>query len=320
METIHDLAALPTRCRGGVLSIGKFDGLHCGHLGILRALVKKARQFSLPSIVFTFDPAPAEILRPHLAPPLLCDTNQKIDLISAFDPDILIVFPTTRPFLELSAESFFHRVVIEGLGATSMIEGASFNFGRNRSGNRDVLRSLCSAHRIELEIIPSVSVLGREVSSSRIRSLLRDGQVDLVRGMLKRPYRITGVVVHGDRRGGTLGYPTANIKGVKTLMPKPGVYAARVLAEGQFYPAAVNLGGNPTFGVTEIKTEVHILDFSGDLYGKTIQVDFISRLREIIPFENRDALLAQMDNDIAAIRRLWSKWIDSDRIMTEEDL
>ncbi len=307
MEIIKDPACFPTRCRNGLLSIGKFDGLHSGHIAILSALVRKARQYHLSSVVFTFDPSPAEVLRPDSAPALLCDTRQKIDLISGFDPDILFLFPTTRPFLELTASEFFHRVVIDQLGAKGMVEGPTFNFGRNREGDIGVLASLCSENGVELEVVPAVTIHDRNVSSSQIRSLLSDGQVEIVRKMLRRPYRVSGLVTTGDHRGGTLGYPTANLTAIKTLLPKSGVYAARVLFGGVYYPAAVNLGGNPTFGIEETKVEVHLLDFHGDLYGESIQVDFLTRLRDVVPFSSREALLTQMSKDIASVRSEVSK-------------
>lgn len=302
MRLIHDLAAVLPSERGTILSIGKFDGLHAGHAEILRSLVSDARRRRVCSTVMTFYPAPVEILRPALSVPPLCDLDRKIELIESFGPDLLVVFPTTRAFLDLSADAFFRTVVLDAFGASGLVEGADFNFGSNRGGNCDLLRTLCREESLSLNIVPSVCALGREVSSSRIRALLREGEVAAARAMLTRPYRMTGVVVHGEHRGRKLGFPTANLSGVKTILPKTGVYAARALVDGRTFATALNIGGNPTFGVSATKIEAHLLDFSGDLYGKTISLDLYTRLRDTLTFDTREELLAQMQKDFIAVR------------------
>lgn len=307
MELIRDLAAFPTSMRGGVLSIGKFDGLHVGHAEILRALIASARRSGVSSIAFTFEPSPTEILRPSVAPPPLCTLERKIELISSFGPDLLIVFPTTKAFLELDAEAFFDLVVLKSLGASGLIEGANFNFGSHRSGNCDLLERMCAKNRLSFEKISSIQAFGREVSSSRIRSLLRDGQVATARGMLGRPYRLTGCVIHGEHRGRKLGFPTANLSRFRTILPKSGLYAAWASTEFGEFPAAVNLGGNPTFGVSSVKIEAHLIGFSGDLYGRTISLDFLSRLRDIVPFASQEELVEQMKKDLHSVGEITSR-------------
>lgn len=302
MRLIHDLDAVTSSERGAILSIGKFDGLHAGHAEILRTLVGQARRQGVCSAVFTFDPAPVEILRPAFAVPPLCTLARKIELIESFGPDLLVVFPTTRAFLELSADEFFRRVVLDAFAATGMVEGKDFNFGSNRSGNCDRLRTLCSNHALSLDVVSPICALGREVSSSRIRALLREGEIAAARAMLTRPYRMTGCVVHGEHRGRRLGFPTANLSGVKTILPKTGVYAARAVLEQGVFPAALNIGGNPTFGVSAVKIEAHLLDFSGDLYGQTVSLDLYSRLRDLISFDSEQALIDQMRKDFLAVR------------------
>ena len=318
MEIIYEVDKFPCLERGCALSIGKFDGLHRGHIGLLETLIKKARQIDSPSAVFTFDRSPAEILAPQNAPLPLCDLDQKIDLISAFSPDSLLICPVSRPFLEISAEDFLQKIVVGKIGAVSIVEGESFSFGAGRRGNHLFLKDWCRAHELDLTILPSVSMFGAHVSSSRVRALLAAGEVGVVHAMLMRPYRISGLVADGEHRGRTLGFPTANLAEVKTLLPKQGLYAARALVGGQFYPAAVNLGGNPTFGVEKVKVEVHILDWSGNLYGRRLTVDFITRLRDIVPFRSRGELIRTMNADIEEIRSHWSKWILSDTIYRGE--
>ena len=315
MEILRNTDQLPRFKRGVALSIGKFDGLHLGHIGILQKLLRKARQYEIPSLLFTFDRSPVEILAPEKATVPLCDIDQKIDLISAFHPDYLIFFPVTRSFLAMPADRFLDQIVRREIGASVLVEGESFTFGAKRGGNSAFLQKWCRDHSIDLSIVPPVAMYGAPLSSSRIRALLAAGEVGIVRAMLKRPYRISGVVADGDHRGRTLGFPTANLSQVKTILPKPGLYAARALVDGRFFPAAVNLGGNPTFGVNDVKIEVHILDWSGNIYGERLSVDFISRLRDILPFGSREALLAAMNRDIASVRSLWAKWICSDTMI-----
>ncbi|MBQ3387761.1 MAG: riboflavin biosynthesis protein RibF [Thermoguttaceae bacterium] len=314
MEILCGTGHLPRFNRGCVLSIGKFDGLHRGHIALLQALTKKARQSGVPSVVFTFDRSPVEILAPEKAPLPLCTLEQKIDLISAFAPDRLIIYPISRSFLERSAEEFLQTVVREKIGASAMVEGESFTFGAGRSGTPSFLKSWCQNSGIDLTILPPVTKFDSPVSSSRVRALLEAGEVGVARDMLMRPYRVTGIVADGEHRGRTLGFPTANLSEIKTILPKPGLYAARALVGAQFFPAAVNLGGNPTFGIEKFKTEVHILDWSGDLYGASLSIDFITRLRDIVPFSSKEELIEAMNSDLREIRSLWSTWIFADTI------
>lgn len=303
---LRDLEDFPTELRGCALSIGKFDGVHSGHLSILERLRVSARTRGTTAVVFTFDPSPGEIIRPHLAAPLLCTTARKIELITQSGLDTLLLFPTTKKFLSLTSEEFFQQVILEKIGASVLVEGENFTFGANRTGNIDLLKTLCSNHDIRLQIVPSVRFLDREVSSSRIRSLIREGQMEAARGILSRPYRINGYVVHGEHRGRRLGFPTANLAGVQTLLPKRGLYAAYVQVEGcpRSFSAAVHVGENPTFGVELFKIEIHLLDFTGDLYGKTLQVDFLSRIRDVVRYESQDHLLAQIQKDLGNVQRI----------------
>ncbi|MDO5553138.1 MAG: riboflavin biosynthesis protein RibF [Planctomycetia bacterium] len=304
MRIIRDLETVPSEYRGGILSIGKFDGVHRGHGSILERLKVCSADRRRPSLVFTFTPSPAEILRPHLAPPLLCTTQRKIELISQYEPDALILFPTTREFLKLTAREFFEKIIVDLLDAHMLVEGDSFNFGCNRGGNTEVLRSLCEEYGRLLRVVPPVHVLGRGVSSSRIRSLIREGQVEVARGMLGRPYGLSGFVIQGEHRGRRLGFPTANLGGVATIVPKPGLYAALARHGDQTWGAAVHLGGNPTFGVAGMKIEAHLLDFQGDLYGEFLNLEFIARIRDVIPFSDEASLLKQIQKDITNIRRV----------------
>ncbi|MDO4585876.1 MAG: bifunctional riboflavin kinase/FAD synthetase [Planctomycetia bacterium] len=308
MKIIEHLETLPNELRGNYMTIGKFDGVHRGHARILQRLTALAHENHSPSIVFTFDPLPVEMIRPHLAPPLLCTKKQKIELISRFEPDALFIYPTNSKLLNLSAQDFFEKIVLEIFGSKGLVEGKDFNFGKNRDGNANILQQLCSKTKIDLEIISPFQALGRDISSSRIRSLIHEGQIEAARGMLGRPYQIRGHVVHGEHRGRRLGYPTANLSGIQTILPKPGIYAAITHFENESFITAVNLGGNPTFGVQTIKFEANLFQFQGDLYGKFLDIDFISRIRDVIRFESKEALLQQIDQDRQMIEKVANEY------------
>lgn len=180
-----------------------------------------------------------------------------------------------------------------------MVEGPNFFFGHNRSGTVEVLRQYCAEAKMPFEVAEPVQMQGEIVSSSRIRNLILAGQVEQANAMLGRPYRIHGVVVRGAQRGATLGYPTANVGQTDTLLPAEGIYAARAFAAGHWYPAAVNLGPNPTFGEGSLKIEAYLVGFQGSIYDQPIEVDFLAHLRDIKRFDSVDALLAQMAKDVA---------------------
>ncbi len=183
-----------------------------------------------------------------------------------------------------------------------LVEGPNFNFGRGRAGTIETLRQFCTAADIVLDIVPPITVDSEIVSSSRVRRLLADGQIDRATRLLTNPYRLRGLVRHGEGRGAKIGFPTANVDAIDTLLPGVGVYAGRAITDGQIWPAAINVGPNPTFGEHVLKVEVHLLDFQGSLYGRTLEVDFLRRLRDIQRFDGIDALRSQLERDVAAVR------------------
>jgi riboflavin kinase/FMN adenylyltransferase len=206
--------------------------------------------------------------------------------------------------LALSPQEFFNRIVRERLAAKAMVEGPNFYFGHNRAGNIDVLSQLCSAANVELEIVPPLKLGDDFVSSSRVREAVKAGDIDLARQLLTRPYRIRGMITHGAGRGGKIGFPTANVAAIDTLLPAQGVYAARAIAQAGTWPAAVNIGPNPTFSEDALKVEVHLIGFAGSLYGQPLEVDFLARLRSIKPFESVEALKEQLKRDVTAAQQI----------------
>ncbi len=304
MRLLHSLAALPPDLRGGALSIGNFDGVHRGHAQLVERLLAKARDLRGPAIVFTFDPHPVRLLRPESAPPPLTWTDRKAELLDELGVTAVIAYPTDEALLALSPQQFFQRIIQEQLDARAMVEGPNFFFGKARAGNIDTLTQLCQQAKVSLEIVPPTLAGGEIVSSSRARAAIQAGDVDLARQLLTRPYRVRGMVTHGAGRGSKIGFPTANLEAIDTLLPAQGVYAARALTPAGNWPAAINIGPNPTFGEHTLKVEAHLIGFSGNLYGQPLELEFLSRLRSIRPFDSIASLKTQLHHDITATQKI----------------
>jgi riboflavin kinase / FMN adenylyltransferase len=253
VKLLHTLADLPESLRGGAVAIGNFDGVHLGHARLVERLRAMARRVGGPAVAFTFDPPPARLLRPEAAPEPLIWTDRKVELLAEMGVDATLIYPTDRALLELEPRQFFDRIVRQQLQAAAMVEGPNFFFGHNRSGNVEVLRKFCGECQMPFEVPEPVEFAGQVVSSSRIRNLVLEGRLDEAGTLLGRPYRIRGMVVRGAGRGAQLGYPTANVADVDTLLPGEGIYAARARVDDVWHPAAVSLGPNPTFGEGGLK-------------------------------------------------------------------
>lgn len=300
MKLLRSLTDFPASLRGGAVAIGNFDGVHRGHARIVQRLRGRAKEVGGPAIVFTFDPHPVRLLRPEHAPPPLTWTDRKAELLSQLGVDAMIAYPTDEALLALSPEDFFSRIVRNSLAANAMVEGPNFYFGRNRAGTIEVLRELCQKTDVSLDIVEPLTVTGDFVSSSRVRKLIQAGDVASAAELLTQPYRIRGMITHGAGRGGKIGFPTANLDAIDTLLPGLGVYAGRAILPDKTWPAAINLGPNPTFGEQAVKVEVHLIGFTGSLYGQPLEVDFLSRLRDIRRFDTVDELKQQLAKDITA--------------------
>ncbi len=298
VRKLEDLDGL----RGGAVSIGNFDGVHRGHARIVEQLRVRADESRGPAVVFTFDPHPVRILRPHEAPPPLTWTRRKADLLSELSVDGLVAYPTDEALLRLTPREFFQHLVIEQLQAAALVEGPNFYFGHQRAGNTGTLRELCDEHGMGLDIVPPHVDGGELVSSSRIRAAISAGEVSTARRMLTQPYRLRGMITHGVGRGARLGFPTANLDAIDTLIPAHGVYAGRAFLRGATFPAAVHIGPNLTFEEETPKVEIHLIDFDETIYGEPLEVDFLQKLRDIHPFPSVDALLEQLHKDVAAAR------------------
>lgn len=305
MQLLRSLTDLPDSLRHGAVGIGNFDGVHRGHARIVQTLLSVARDVNGPAVVFTFDPHPVRLLRPDLAPPPLTWTDRKAELLAELGVDAVIAYPTDEALLQLTPAEFFQQIIREQLSARAMVEGPNFFFGRDRAGDIATLRQLCDADGIQLTIVEPTEhgEAGQLVSSSRIRRLIAAGDVDEARQLLTQPYRLRGMVTHGAARGAKIGFPTANLDAIDTILPGMGVYAGRVHVpvesdDKHVWPAAINIGPSPTFGDEEARVEVHLIGFAGSLYGEPLEVDFLARLRDIQPFPSVDALKEQLVRDV----------------------
>jgi riboflavin kinase/FMN adenylyltransferase len=304
VRLLRSLDNLPDDLRHGAVTIGNFDGVHRGHGKLVERLLATTKGLGGPAIVFTFDPHPVRLLRPESAPPPLTWTDRKAQLLDELGVTAIIAYPTDEALLALSPAAFFRQIVQEKLAAKGMVEGPNFFFGHHRAGNIETLKELCEQASISLEIVPPVEVSGEIVSSSRVRGSIQAGDVDLARQLLTRPYRVRGMITHGAGRGAKIGFPTANLEAIDTLLPAQGVYAGRAFALAGNWPAAINIGPNPTFGEQALKVEAHLIGFTGSLYGQPLEIEFLSRLRSIKPFDSVAALKAQLHHDVAAARQI----------------
>lgn len=310
MQLIATLDAIdPAQFAGGTaVAIGKFDGLHRGHLAILDALQRRATPEALHTVIFTFTNNPLSVLRPELCPSPLTTPEQRADLIAAEGIDTCVMVEFDEELSKTSAEDFVVDVLVRKLNVKHVVLGADFRFGYRGVGDGELLSALGAEHGFEVEVVACVadSEAGGEISSSRIRDAVLTGDVRAAASMLGRPYSVRGEVVRGDARGRELGYPTANLGGVvEGLIPAHGVYAGAVVIDGVRRAAAISVGVNLTFEPEgEPRVEAYVLDFDGDLYGTAIEVQFTERLRPMLPFETVDALVEQMREDVSATRRL----------------
>lgn len=308
MQLFRSLTELPSNFSAGSVTIGNFDGVHRGHARIVECLTQRAAQFQGPSVVFTFEPHPVRLLRPDEAPVPLTWVDRKVALLAALKLDIVIAYPTDKALLELGPDDYFHRIVRTELRARAVVEGPNFYFGKDRAGDINRLTTLCADNKMNLDIVEPLKLGAEYISSSRVRAAISHGDVDMANRMLTQPYRIRGMITHGAGRGNTIGFPTANVSAVDTLLPGPGVYAGATEIAGTRWPAAINVGGNPTFGEDLHKVEVHVVGFSGSLYGQPLEVDFLGRLRDIQPFASVDELKRQLRRDVQASQ---AKFADS---------
>jgi riboflavin kinase/FMN adenylyltransferase len=292
---------------GSCATIGNFDGVHLGHQALLQKVLTCARAKGLPGVVVTFDPHPLRVLLGQ-TPPFITLSEQKISIIDELGLDFLLCLPFTREMAKLEPEEFVYSFLVQGLDLKHLVIGYDYSFGKERSGDFDLLQTLGARYGFTAEQIPPVKKGGQTISSTRIRELVEQGKVDAARDLLGRWYKVSGQVVRGRNRGGRLlGFPTANLRLIDELAPKTGVYAVWAEYQGNIYQAVANIGYNPTFGNTALSVEVHILDFDLDIYKQDLRVHFVRRLRSEERFASVNELMDQIDKDIVAGKDILSQ-------------
>jgi riboflavin kinase/FMN adenylyltransferase len=315
MQRWRGYEAVPGGWGRSVVTIGVFDGVHRGHQEVIGSAVKQARDLGLQSVVLTFDPHPAEVVRPGSHPAVLTEPGRQAELIEALGVDALCVVPFTPDFSRLPPEAFVHDVLVEHLHAAQVVVGENFRFGHRAAGDVALLERL--GHRFGFTVtVPrlvdsvdgttSAMLASRSdvvVSSTYIRACVAAGDVAAAAGALGRPHRLEGVVVRGDGRGRELGFPTANLlHGRYAAVPADGIYAAWCEHRGDRHMAAISIGTNPTFSGRERRVEAYLLDFGGDLYGERIALEFVAHLREQRAYDAIEPLVAQINEDVAQTR------------------
>jgi len=308
MIELHDPLAFPPDRRGGVLCIGNFDGLHIGHQRMLATARQAATAAGVPLTVMTFDPHPIALLRPEAAPAPLMTMPQRIENLAALGVDILLLIQTTPAFLAITAEQFLAQIVQRAIGATHIVEGANFTFGHRALGIVATLQAAAPAHGYRVTIVPTAEQSLSDmtlvtVSSSLIRWLIQHGRVRDAAKCLGSPFTLRGVVVKGQQRGRTIGFPTANVA-IAQIRPAAGVYAGRAVVDGAAHLAAISVGTNPTFDGTHTTIEAFLLDFEGDLYAKTIDIEFHHWLRDQEKYAGVDPLVRQLKKDVERTREM----------------
>jgi riboflavin kinase / FMN adenylyltransferase len=290
--------------RGAVIALGNFDGFHRGHQAVAGEAIRWAHAEGRPSIIATFDPHPVRFFRPDTPPFRLTTLEQRHELYLAAGATAMLVFHFDGELAGTSAEDFITRILLDRFGAHGVVTGGDFTFGQGARGNVELLKDFGAAHGLQSRVVAAVSEDG-VISSSRIREALREGDCETATRLLTRPFAIRGVVEHGDKRGRTIGYPTANLSIESYLRPRYGIYAVtgRILASGQILKGAANIGIRPQFEPPKELLEPYFFDFSGDLYGQEIEVAFHHFLRPEARFDSLEALTTQMERDCAEARR-----------------
>jgi riboflavin kinase/FMN adenylyltransferase len=306
-EALSPGSGYPTEA---VVAIGNFDGVHLGHQSILKKAQEYGKNRGLPVVVLTFNPHPTLELRPQSPMKLLMTYEEKRIQLKKLGIDFCVEQPFNADFAALTARDFFEQILMNALHARVIMVGQDFAFGRKREGNTDLLKQYCDQVGVVLDLAEPVMLDGKVVSSSSIREALSEGQLDQAEKLLGRPFFYRGEVVHGDKRGRTIGFPTANMKCEEKFPLLPGVYATSVFWQGHAYPSVTNIGKRPTFqqdhelSLIPLKIETHILDQTFDLYGEVLEVRFHHRIRDERKFASIDELKAQIESDVKLAKSL----------------
>lgn len=320
MQLVTHPREVASRGTGNLVAIGKWDGVHLAHQAVIHSLVAEARATGGQAVVLGFHPLPMAILRPEQAPPVLQTLEERAETLAAMGVDVHLVFPFNPEFAKMEPDEFVRTVLVDQLRARKVMVGFNFTFGRGGQGTAETLNHLCDPQGIPVQVFDPVRIDGESVSSTEVRFYVAAGDMESTTRRMGRPFSISGMVVGGDKRGRTIGYPTANLRlAERRQLPANGVYAARATVlsgracsgplpcrvtprSGPVYGGMLNLGRRPTFQGDDLRCEINLFDFQGDLYGRELRVDFLSRLRSEQAFSGIDQLRAQLAQDEANAR------------------
>ncbi len=299
------IEAIPNGWGRSVVTIGVFDGMHRGHVQLVGHAVRRAREMRVPSVVTTFDPHPSEVVRPGSHPAQLTTLRRRAELVEQLGVEVFLVLPFTVELSGMPADEFVHTVLVERLHVAEVVVGDNFTFGHKAAGDIKLLRSLGRRFGFTAEGVGLLSQGELTFSSTYIRSCIDAGDVVAAGTALGRAHRVEGIVIRGDQRGRSLGYPTANLSTARyAAIPADGVYACRFVHRGRELAAAVSIGTNPTFSGRERRVEAFVLDLDEDFYGERVALDFVERLRGMCRFDSPEELVTQIDDDVARTRKV----------------
>lgn len=308
MQRIFDVNAIREPFKRAVVTIGNFDGVHIGHQALFYEVIERASMSDGTAVAVTFDPHPLRLLQPDSRLPLITPFEQKAELIERTGMDVLVCIPFTREFAAIRARSFVEDLLVRKIGMQTIVVGEDYSFGKNREGTVAMLQALAPQLGFEVVVtgtIAAVKGLAARVSSTAIRELVYNGEMEAAQKMLGRPYQVRGRVVTGRNRGGRLlGFPTANLQLLDELCPKTGVYAVKVEIGGELHPGVANIGYSPTFDDHQFTVEVHILEFDRQIYDEKMHVNFVKRIRDEMKFASLDDLKRQIGEDIQTARQI----------------
>jgi len=312
MSIVCNLDNLPKNITNPVITIGNFDGVHWAHQKIFKKIIERAKDLHGTSVVITFEPHPIKVMSPTKAKPLITLLEQKKELIINQGVDLLLIIEFTAEFAAISASDFVKDILVDKIGIKEIVVGYDYTFGHNRQGNIEVLREMGSLFNFNVHQVDPVYVKNVLVSSTSIRKLIMEGNVDQAKKILGRNYQIRGEVISGRNRGGPLlGYPTANLRLTDELIPKEGVYIVLIDIGGKTYQGLTNIGYNPTFKDKTFSVETYIFDLSANILKQKIKVNFLSHLRDEITFASSKELSQQIDQDVNQAREFFQKKKDT---------
>ncbi len=310
-KIIRGLYNLPKSPSGCVATIGNFDGVHLGHQAVLTQLAMKGDVLGLPAVVITFEPQPNEYFLPQNAPARLSRFREKVETLRCYSIQQLCVLRFNKKLAQMSAQDFIKTLIVDGLNIKYLVVGDDFKFGKDRQGDFALLQKAGKEYGFQVVNMHTFSIDTMRVSSTRVRKALKAGNLILAEKLLGRPYRMSGRVAHGDKRGRTMGFPTANIHLHRCKVPLSGVYAVQLFGvEGEPVLGVANVGVRPTVGADKALLEVHLFDFNRDIYGEHVQVHFLQKVRDEQRFNSLDELIAQIKLDCELAREYFKQQID----------